>query len=77
MQLMRQRLFGPTGDRPGELTVYVDKGRRGVDVHVGNLACFSWQMVALIYEESEWSLASSPVWYFCLPRPLRRSTKSR
>ena len=47
MQLMRWRLFGSTVDGLGELTVYVNEDRRGVDVHVGNLACFCGKMVAL------------------------------
>ena len=37
---MRWRLIGSTVDGLDELTVYVDRGRRGVDVDVGNLACF-------------------------------------
>ena len=27
--------------------MHVDEGRRGVDVNIGNRACFLWQMVAL------------------------------
>ena len=46
MHLLRWRLIGSTVDGLGELTAYVDEDRRGVDVHVGNLAFF-WQMVAL------------------------------
>ena len=47
MQLMRWRLIGSTVDGLGELTMYADEDRRGVDVHVGNLACFCGKMVAL------------------------------
>ena len=57
MHLLRWRLIGSTVDGLGELTAYVDEDRRGVDVHVGNLAFFLANG-RLVYEESEWSLAS-------------------